>query len=212
MFGVVQRLDTHPVAHGKQLFAQAIENQDGELAAQLFEATHAMAAVQVHGDLAVGRGLEAATVAFQLGADALIVIELAVDHHHQVAFVGNDRLGAVTQADQAQAYVTKGRLALGVEPLAGAVRAAMMDGTQGGIEHVRVERTRLFGKDANVSTHDNYSIEFVVISSTLVSNGGDRFVHHLQLGQHHFGVYADGAEDLGHGRVVRFAGLGKLSR
>jgi len=152
-----------------------------------------VAAVQVHGDFAVGRRLEAATIAFQLGANALIVIELAVDHHHQVALIGDDRLGAVTQADQAQAYITESGLALGVEPLAGAVWSTVMDRTQGGVEHVGVERTRLLGEDANVSTHDNYSFKFVGGSSTLGSNSGDRFGLFLQLWQHRFGVYANGA-------------------
>ena len=80
-----------------------------------------------------------------------------------------------------------------VDAVSGSVRAGFRGGSHGGFEHVRVEHSRVLGKDSNVCTHDYYDVEFVFVSGSQVLIGVGLFAKHWQLVEHRFGVYANGA-------------------
>ncbi|MNQ87423.1 hypothetical protein D3C85_1026450 [compost metagenome] len=159
MLGVEQRLDPQAVTHCQHQAALTVEQHHRELAAQAVEPGQARAAVQVQGDLAVRGGLEGGTVSFELGADAFVVVELTIDHDHQVTFVGNDRLHAVVQADDAQTGMAEHGVLAGVTPEAVFVRTAVIDGDQG-IKHCLVGNIVAIGLiHTDKTTHGKFLFE-----------------------------------------------------
>jgi len=158
--GPEQRL--HPVAvpRGDKQLAPLIVQHEGELAAQVTEEGQAVVLVERDDDLTVAAALERVRrLLEQVGADAVIVVQFAIDHGvHRTGRVV-EGLGAVgaqvvdRQADVAEsceegvsvrsetfAYddgVGEGgrtNSAVSADPLAARIRTTMLDELEGGVE------------------------------------------------------------------------------
>ena len=119
--GVMERLDAKPVARGKEGLVVRVPKGEGELAAQLRQAMHANLLVKVQRDFAVRVRPETVTAGFEFAADALEVVELAVDDDLQPFVFAGDGLITATQVNDAQPRVTEANALVGrtVDVLAG---------------------------------------------------------------------------------------------
>ena len=100
LFRQIQRLDAEPVAPHHHTAAVALMDDEGEHAVEAVDAGLAPGMPRLEEHLAVAVGEEAIAHALQLGAQFGIVIDAAVEDHHQ-AEVGIDHrlLGLVAEVD-----------------------------------------------------------------------------------------------------------------
>ena len=97
--GVEERLDAEAVASGNQQSLPPIQQQERELAAQVAKEIQPVFPVQGKNDLGVRAGREPVAALFELRADSLEVIDLAVRDQHQLALGIQERLVARNKVD-----------------------------------------------------------------------------------------------------------------
>src|SRR5262249_53781589 len=105
-----------------------------ELAAQVVEEAEAVLLVEVDGDLAVAAGAEAVTAEAEVAAEALVIVELAVDGGDDLPVLAGDGLRAAGGVEDGQADVGEADPAVLRQPGALAVGPAVADGVQGPAE------------------------------------------------------------------------------
>jgi hypothetical protein len=86
--------------------------------------------VQVQRDLAVGIGDEVPALRREFRTNRSVPVQLAVDHTVHVAGLVDQRLVAVRQPDDAEAYVPEHRVAVLREPPRGVIGTPMCDAPQ----------------------------------------------------------------------------------
>ena len=148
---VEERLEAEAVARREQRTGLLVPDHEGELAAQVLQAARAVVLVEVERDLAVGAGAEAVSLRFELGADALEVVELAVDDDVQPTVLARDRLVALGVVDHQQRVAQSDPAARG-NPGALRVRPTMPQGTGGAAESCRVDGS-VTGQDRCNTAH-----------------------------------------------------------
>lgn len=154
--GVVQRLDAETVPHRDEAPTAFVGDDDRELATQPVHEVTAELLVQAQRDLAVRVGDELPALRRELLPDGAVPVQLAVDHAMHVAGVIDQRLVAVRQPDDAEAYVPEHHPTVAREPPGGVVGTAMCDAIQraGGL---LIRQARFVKQGPYQSAHDGTS-------------------------------------------------------
>ena len=100
--GVEQRLLTEVIAGDEQALAAAVPDREHEHAPEPLEHPLAFVLEQVHEDLGVGAGAELVPAPPELLPQLLVVVDLAVEDHLQVAVFVRDRLVPAGEVDDAE--------------------------------------------------------------------------------------------------------------
>ncbi len=139
----VQRLDAEAIAHEHQSIALAVIQGEGELAPQVaHHVLHAQARIKVQHQLRVALGAKARAARGQVGAQALVVVKLAVVRQHEPAVAGHEWLPAAVfvQVDDGQPRVAEADAAVVHGAPSEAVRPAMVLDRRHGDQGARVHR------------------------------------------------------------------------
>ena len=122
---VIERLDAEAIARGDELAIPRVPDREGELTTQRVDGACAPVFVEMERNLAVRPRPEVVTVALEVAANPLEVVELAVgDESQRARFVG-DRLIAGLEVDDAQACVAEAGTPVGRDPDVLGVRSPM---------------------------------------------------------------------------------------
>src|SRR5947207_6463608 len=150
--GVEQRLDTETITRGKQHAAALIPQREGKLAAQLPQATRTQIFIEMQRNFAVRSRGQTMTRGLQLLPNAIVIVELAVDHDaHALVFVC-DWLVPSLEIDDAQTRMAHADLLVRSQPNLLPIRPSVVHGA-------RTTEKRVFfhwppsGKFRNKATH-----------------------------------------------------------
>ena len=134
---VVERLDAEAVARDQGSPARRVPDAERELAAQPARQLLAGLLEEVREDLGVAAGAEGMALALQLGADRLVVVELAVlDAPERLVLVG-EGLVARDDIDDAEPARSERDPGCGVEPAV--VRAPVRHDVRHPLEHLETD-------------------------------------------------------------------------
>ena len=136
--GVEQRLDAEAVAGGEDRPVGFIPKHKSEFAAQSVQALRAEIFIEMQSDLAVGSGAQAVTRLFEFALDRFIAVEFAVDDDPGLFVLAGDRLISGCEIDDAEPRVAEGNAAVGRNPVALPIGAAMIEAL-GGPLHAAAE-------------------------------------------------------------------------
>src|SRR4029077_15420053 len=115
-----QRFDAEPIASDHDAHAvriASIEDGEREHSGEMAREIRAVLFVQVHDRLDVGSRAKAMSARFQIGAQLLEVVDLAVAHHGDVARLVLYRLTTARDVDDRQASKSETRFAADVQVL-----------------------------------------------------------------------------------------------
>ena len=118
----IERDDADMIAADQVLLLRAVPQDKGEHAFEFVEEVDAFFLIERQNDFAVGAGLELVAIA-QLGAQRLMVVNLAVNRQNMGVIGVVQRLGAVVDVDDRQTFMRENRFIVGIH--AGPVRSAM---------------------------------------------------------------------------------------
>src|SRR5262249_50787584 len=123
---IIERFDPESVARGEERLIGLVPEHERELAAQLVQALRPELLVEAQGDFAVRSGAQPVALLLELALDALVVVELAIDHDVQALVLIGDRLITGDQVNDAEARVPEPDAAMWRDPLPLPVRSAMV--------------------------------------------------------------------------------------
>ena len=134
---VVQRLDPHAVARHEQCLAIAVPQHEGEHAAEAVDAALTPLLPAMHDALGVALGVENVAGRLQFGNEFLVVVDLAVEHHHHRLVFIEQRLLAGGHVDDGQASMAEAQPGLDVQTafVGASVQLAVVHALQDGALH-----------------------------------------------------------------------------
>ena len=154
--GVIEGADADPVPGQEELLLADVPDRQGELAVDPVQAAGAVLLVEMQQHLGVGLGGEAVSLADQLLLELDVVEGLAVIDDPEAAVLVADRLGPAVDADNAQAQMPQGDVAVQVHPRL--IRTPVVQG--GDHQGDRVHTGRLTSCDVDYSGNSAHDGSF----------------------------------------------------
>lgn len=149
---IEERLDSEPVARGKESLLLFIPDDEGKLTAQTVQALWADLFIQMQRDLTICTCTQPVTARFKLQPNLFILVKLAIDDDVRAVVFAGDGLVAGGEIDDAQARVAEADAVIAAYPLPLAIGPTVMQRLRRAFEYLGRYRRSARVKGRN-STH-----------------------------------------------------------
>ena len=134
------RFNAKTISRDKKLLFILIPNHQSKFAAQVFETIDAVFFIQVQGNFTIAGGFKLVALCLQFRADALKIVELAVDDHMNAAIGTAYWLCPGSDTHGGQASVTECDCATWRDKNAFSIWASMMNSIEGAVYRLLSDR------------------------------------------------------------------------